>query len=136
MARSSGDLKAHEAVAALAALAKRREAGLRASLVRMTAAARDAAQAVAESEEACETRRQAWRTALSRGGVYAQREVDGATRSVEAARAALGEAKTRHGAALEQVKQADAALQQQRERLQANARKQEKLKALLALYRR
>ncbi|VVE43079.1 hypothetical protein PCO31111_04280 [Pandoraea communis] len=135
MARSSGDVKAHECIDALAALAKRREAALRAALARMTAAARDAGEAVAERERACDTQRRVWQEALSRGGVYGQREAAGATRSVEAERTALGEAKARHGAALEQVQQAEAALRQQRERLQTNARKQEKLRELLALYR-
>ncbi|VVE27013.1 hypothetical protein [Pandoraea fibrosis] len=135
MARSSGDLKDCEGIAALATLAKRREAALRAAFTRMSAAARDAESAVVERERGCDTQRRVWQDALSRGGVYAQREAAGVTRSVEAERVALGEAKRRLSEALEQVKQAEVALQQQRERLQANARKQEKLNALLALYR-
>lgn len=135
MARSSGELKAHGSIAALAALARRREASLRAALARMTVAARDASEAVAECERACVTQRRAWQDALSRGGVYGQREADSATRSVEAQRVALVEATARHGTAREQAQQAESALRQQRERLQANARKQEKLRELLMLYR-
>ncbi len=136
MARPSGDLKDDNGLAALATLARRREASLRAALARMTAAARDANEAVAVSERACDTQRRAWQDALSRGGLYAQREAHGATRSVEAERTALAEAKARHGAAMEHAQRAETAVQQQRERLQANARKQEKLRELLMLYRR
>ncbi|MDR3397851.1 MAG: hypothetical protein P4M06_09840 [Pandoraea sp.] len=135
MARPSGDLKDRDGIAALATLARRREASLRAALARLAAKARDAAEAVTASEHACDTQHRAWQDALSRGGLYAQREADGATRSVEAERTALGEARARHNAAIEQAQQAETALQQQRERLQANARKQEKLQELLRLYR-
>ncbi len=136
MARTSGELTGHAGIVALAALAVRREAAMRAALVRMTAAARDADAAVTACERACDAQRRAWQDALSRGGVYSQREASGAPLSVEAQRAALGDAKARHSAALESAKLAQEKLREQRERLQANARKQEKLRELLTLYRR
>lgn len=136
MARPSGELKAGERLAALAALARRREAGLRATLARMTVAAREAEAAVTACEQACDAQRRVWQNALSRGGVYGRREAAGAPSAVEALRAALGEARNRHSAALAHAQLADAEVRQQRERLQANARKQEKLRELLTLYRR
>ena len=136
MARTSGELTGREGIVALAALAVRRETAMRAALVRMTAAARDADAAVAACERGCDAQRRAWQDALSRGGVYSQREAAGAPLSVEAQRAALGDAKARHSAALESAKLAQENLREQHERLQANARKQEKLRELLTLYRR
>ncbi|MFJ2995537.1 hypothetical protein [Pandoraea sp. NPDC087047] len=135
MARTSRELKDREGIAALAVLARRREASLRAALARLTEAAREADAEVVASERACEAQRHAWQDALLRGGVYGQREADGASRAVEAQRAALGEAQARHGSALARAKQAEANLRAQREHLQANARKQEKLRELLRLYR-
>ncbi|VVE47575.1 hypothetical protein [Pandoraea terrigena] len=136
MARTSGELKHGEGLAALADLARRRDASLRAALVRMTAAAREANEAVTACERACEAQRRVWQDALSCGGVYGRREAASAPNVVEAQRAALGEARTRHSAALAHAKQAADEVHQQHERLQANARKQEKLRELLTFYRR
>ena len=124
-----------ESIAALAALARRREAGLRAALARMTETARAAHAEVVAAERACEAQRHAWQEALSRGGIYGPREAAGASHSVEAERTALGQAQSRYRNALAGAEQAEASLRTQREHLQANARKQEKLRELLALYR-
>ena len=136
MARTSRELKDDEGLVALAALARRREASLRAALARVTAAARDANDTVVACERACDAQCRVWQDALSRGGVYGRREAADAPGAVEVQRAALGEARNQHGAALAHAKLADAEVRQQRERLQANARKQEKLRELLTLYRR
>ncbi|BDD91096.1 hypothetical protein OYT13_04090 [Pandoraea sp. XJJ-1] len=136
MARTSRELTDDEGLAALAALAQRREASLRAALARMTVAARDANEAVIACERACDAQRRAWQDALSRGGVYGPREAAGAPGAVEVQRAALGEARNRHSAALAHAKLVDAEVLHQRERLQANARKQEKLRELMTFHRR
>ncbi|MBN4668083.1 hypothetical protein HUS70_18515 [Pandoraea nosoerga] len=116
----------------LTSLAARREAGLRAALARLTAAAREAGDALAASEREHARLREVWQQALARGGVYARREAAQVSREVEQARAALAHARARAQAAHAQWQQAQAQLQEQRERLYANARKQEKLRALLA----
>jgi small-conductance mechanosensitive channel len=122
-------------VLALAALAARREAGLRAALTRLTAATRAAGDALASCEREHERRRGAWQRALACSGVYARREAVQASRAVERERAALAEALSRQRAAYSHLQQAEAELRQQRERLHANARKQEKLRELLAQLR-
>ncbi|WP_242558111.1 MULTISPECIES: hypothetical protein [Pandoraea] len=134
MARTSRELKDRDGIVALAMLARRREGALRAALARLTAAMHDAEAALAACEQACETRRQSWLNALSQGGVYDPREAGGASRAVEAQRLSLTDAKASHRRAQERAGQAREQVRQQQERLQDNARKQEKLRELLTLY--
>lgn len=136
MARTSRELNDCEGIAALAMLARRREAALRAALARAITAASQADAHVVACEHACDAQRRAWQDALSRGGVYGPREATGESHAVEAERTSLAEARTRHDAALVHARQAHANVSEQRERLQQNARKQEKLHELLTLYRR
>ncbi|UVA80397.1 hypothetical protein [Pandoraea commovens] len=135
MARTSRELKDREGIAALAMLAQRREAGLRAALARLMLAAREAADNVVTCERACDVQRDVWQRALSRGGVYGPREAAGAARLVEEERASLVDAKARHSKAIDIAQQAEAHVREQRERLQSNSRKQEKLRELLEFYR-
>ncbi|VVE57677.1 hypothetical protein PCO31010_05224 [Pandoraea commovens] len=116
-------------------LAQRREAGLRAALARLMLAAREAADNVVTCERACDVQRDVWQRALSRGGVYGPREAAGAARLVEEERASLVDAKARHSKAIDIAQQAEAHVREQRERLQSNSRKQEKLRELLEFYR-
>ncbi|VVE82264.1 hypothetical protein [Pandoraea sputorum] len=135
MARASRELKDRDGIAALAMLAQRREAGLRAALVRLMSAAREADDNVVMCERACDVQRDVWQRALSRGGVYGPREAAGAARLVEEERTSLVDAKARHSRAIDIARQAQANVREQRERLQSNARKQEKLRELLKFYR-
>ncbi|VVD75086.1 hypothetical protein PMO31116_00796 [Pandoraea morbifera] len=144
MARTSRELKTtaggvpveSTALAELVALARRRDVGLRAAIRRAQADADDAEAAVRACEQACETQRRRWRECLSQGGVYARREAVEASRRVEAARVALGDATSRHAAALAHARQAQTDVIRLREQLHANARKQEKFRELSAFYRR
>ncbi|AKM31264.1 hypothetical protein AB870_15725 [Pandoraea faecigallinarum] len=136
MAGTSRELKDREGIDSLAKLARRRETGMRAALARLTAAANEADAAAAAYERACAAQRRVWQEALSRGGIYGPREAAGASLAVEVQRMALGEAAARHRDALARARQARADLQEQRERLRQNARKQEKLRELLTLYPR
>ncbi|AIU28321.2 hypothetical protein LV28_18665 [Pandoraea pnomenusa] len=144
MARTSRELKTtggrvqveSTALAELVALARHRDVGLRAAMRRAQADAHDAEAAVRTCEQACETQRRRWRECLSRGGVYARREAVEALRRVEAARVALGDAASRHAAALAHAQQARTDVIRLHEQLQANARKQEKFRELSKLYRR
>ncbi|AKC69612.1 hypothetical protein MB84_09165 [Pandoraea oxalativorans] len=116
-------------------LAQRREASLRAALVRLASVAREAADNVVACERACDDQRDAWQRALSRGGVYGPREAAGAARLVEEERTSLVNAKARHSSAIDIAQQAEANVREQRERLESNTRKQEKLRELLKFYR-
>ncbi|WP_353192584.1 hypothetical protein [Pandoraea pnomenusa] len=136
MARAPDELNARKGVDALATLAHRREAGLRAALSRATSAVIEAKASVTACEQAEATLHGAWRDTLNQGGLYARREAVRASVRVEGARAALGEAKARRAAALQHLQQVEAEVQRQHERLHANARKQEKLRELQALLRR
>ncbi len=98
-------------------------------------AAREAADNVVTCERACDVQRDVWQRALSRGGVYGPREAAGAARLVEEERASLVDAKARHSKAIDIAQQAEAHVREQRERLQSNSRKQEKLRELLEFYR-
>ncbi|MFK0378464.1 hypothetical protein [Pandoraea sp. NPDC090278] len=135
MARTSRELKDRDGIAALAMLAQRREAGLRAALARLTSAAREAADNVVACERACDVQRDVWQRALARGGLYGSREAAGAARLVEAERTSMVDAKARHSRAIDIAQQAEANVREQRERLQSNTRKQEKLRELLKFYR-
>ncbi|VVD79895.1 hypothetical protein PIN31009_01086 [Pandoraea iniqua] len=128
MARPPHDLKAIAQIDALTSIAKRREVGLRVAVTRATQALDEAEAAERQRRQACEVQRQRWRDALTRGGVYRQRTLSEVSHSVEAERSALVGASSALDAAVAACAQAQAALQAQRVLLQANARKQEKLR--------
>lgn len=99
------------------------------------AAAKEAADNVVMCERACDVQRDVWQKALLRGGVYGPREAAGATHLVEQERTSLVDAKARHSRAIDIAQQAEANVREQRERLESNTRKQEKLRELLKFYR-
>ncbi|MGC7406718.1 hypothetical protein ACPWR0_22300 [Pandoraea pneumonica] len=132
MARPSRELKGIAQIAALAALARRREASLRAAVTKAMQAL-DAARATEETRRrTCEAQRRRWHEALARGGVYGQRALGAASQCVEAERAKLVDAVSAQDAAAAHTAQSQSDLQVQRALLQENARKQEKLRELLA----
>lgn len=132
MAQSSRELKGGAQIAALAALARRREASLRAAVTRAMQALNAARATEQTCRRACEAQRLRWHEALARGGVYGQRALGAASQCVEAERAALVDAVSALDASAARAAQSQADLQVQQELLQDNARKQEKLRELLA----
>ncbi|VVE19224.1 hypothetical protein PPN31114_03062 [Pandoraea pneumonica] len=132
MARPSRELKDMAQIAALASLARRREASLRAAVAHAVQSLDAAEATLAQRRRVYEAQRQRWHDALARSGVYGQRALGTASHGVEAERAALAGALTTKEAAAASAAQARSNLQAQRALLQENARKQEKLRELLA----
>lgn len=132
MARPSRELKEMTQIAALASLARRRETSLRAAVARAVQSLDDAEAMLVQRHHAYEAQRQRWHDVLTRSGVYGQRALGKASHGVEAERAALADALTTKEAAAASAAQARSNLQAQRALLQENARKQEKLRELLA----